>query len=100
MPTVELNGKKYQGKVYQSASGGITPAILADAIKTVWAPCFVGRSADKVVGVLCDAYGHHWDVEVLKAMKDDFFCARGSGRSPTCTTTACSRSSGCRRRAS
>ena len=61
--------------MYQSASGGITPAILADAIKTVWAPCFVGRSADKVVGVLCDAYGHHWDVEVLKAMKGDFFCA-------------------------
>ena len=65
----------HQGKVYQSASGGIAPAILADAIKTVWAPCFVGRCADKVVGVLCDAYGHHWDVEVLKAMKGDFFCA-------------------------
>ena len=65
---MELNGEKYQGKAYQSASGGITPAILADAIKTVWAPCFVGRSADKVVGVLCDAYGHHWDVEVLEAM--------------------------------
>jgi len=41
----------------------------------VWAPCFVGRSAGKVVGVLCNAYGHHWDVEVLKAMTDDFFCA-------------------------
>ena len=60
--------------MYQSASGGITPAALADAIKTVLAPCFVGQSAGKVVGVLCDAHGHHWDVGVLKARKG-YFCA-------------------------
>jgi len=35
MPTAELNCKKNQGEVYQTASGGITPVILEDVIKTV-----------------------------------------------------------------
>jgi len=75
MSTAELNDGKYQGKVYQPASGGIAPAILAGATKIVLASFFVGQSAGKIVGILCDAHGHHWDVEVLKATKDGFFCA-------------------------
>jgi hypothetical protein len=39
----------------------------------VWGPCFPGRSSDKKVGSLCDAYAHHWDLEVLNVMKEENF---------------------------
>ena len=75
LPKVTRNGKTYEGIVYQSASGGITPEIIKHAIENVWGPCYPMRSADQVVGSLCDAYGHHWDFEVLKAMdmESEFF---------------------------
>jgi hypothetical protein len=62
-----------RGRSYQSASGDITPEILTHAIKDVWGPCCPTRSAEKRVGSLCQAYGYHWDKEVLGAMKEKFF---------------------------
>ena len=73
MPKVERDGVTYSGVLYQSASGGITPEIVTHAIKNVWGPCYPTRSAEQVVGSLCDAYGYHWDKEVLDAMKEEFF---------------------------
>ena len=49
------------------------PEILTHAIKNVWGPCYPTRSTEQVVGSLCDAYGYHWDKEVLDAMKEEFF---------------------------
>ena len=77
-PKVERDGTTYQGILYQSASGGITPEIFTHAIKNVWGPCYPTCSAEQVVGSLCDAYGYHaygyhWDKEVLDAMKEEFF---------------------------
>ena len=65
MPKVERDGTTYQGILYQSASGGITPEIFTHAIKNVWGPCYPTSSAEQVVASLCDAYGYHWDKEVL-----------------------------------
>jgi hypothetical protein len=103
MPKVERDGTTYQGILYQSASGGITPEIFTHAIKNVWGPCYPTSSAEQVVGSLCDAYGYHWDKEVLDAMKEEFFWAswacrtpRASGRWSTSATMASSRSSGWR----
>jgi hypothetical protein len=70
---VTCNSVERQGFIYQSASGGITPEILAHAIKYVWGPVFPGRSPENVVGSLCDAYAHHWDLEVLDTMKEENF---------------------------
>jgi hypothetical protein len=53
--------------------GGITPLILTHTIKNVWGPCYPTRSAEEVVGSLCDAYGYHCDKEVLDAMQEEFF---------------------------
>jgi len=73
MPKVTRNGIERQGFVYQSPTGGITPAILTHAIKNVWGPCYPTRSAEEFVGSLCDAYGYHWEKEVLDAMQEEFF---------------------------
>ena len=55
LPTVNRNGVECPGRVYVSKSGGVTPAILVDIVKNVWAPCFPGRSPECVIASLCDA---------------------------------------------
>jgi hypothetical protein len=34
-------------------------------------PCYRALSAEQVLGSLCDAYGYHWDKEVLGAIKEE-----------------------------
>jgi hypothetical protein len=80
MPKVERDGVTYSGVLYQSASGGITPEILTHAIKNVWGPCYPTRSAEQVVGSLCDAYGYHWDKEVLDACHEGGVLRGNHGR--------------------
>ncbi len=59
-----LRGTDYYGRVYVSASGGMTEDILIDMIVNVFAPLFPERSVHEMVGILCDAYGKHWDIKV------------------------------------
>ena len=73
MIQVARNGQELQGFIYQAPNGGITPAILSHAIKNVWGAYYPGRSATNVVGSLCDAYAHHWDLEVINVMKEENF---------------------------
>ncbi len=44
-------GHDYVG--LRTGTYGITPAILAHAIKHVWGACYPGRSPSNVVGSLC-----------------------------------------------
>jgi hypothetical protein len=65
LPPCTFGGRVFFGRVYISASGGMTEAIMIDLITNVFAPIFPERSLEWMIGVLCDAFEKHWDIEVF-----------------------------------